>query len=465
MIYGQTFLNESVNRNRRDSSLSLLESVAFDEYQNRVTMLESCKDEHTRSLIEAQIEVLREVSLKDIKDKFLAFLKKIGDFIKKIIDKIKSFFNKDDKKKQEEELKAVKKKLEESNLMNEKLKKENFEQNMRNMDSEHELNSELIQAKRDLQKRNRELDAANKKLKDTNDALDKKDKELNAANTKIKDVTAEKEALTKKLDSVFSKAIENPLLYFNAYNYFRKDLDPVRISRCNVFIEIDPNNTRFRSEGKLSDSNIEQYEHEIGEWLDENKKYVQVITDDVKKALLNGEEDNYAKGFSIRGKYYGKTYAPALKEYIANDLQKRVKQAESSTFADVIENIAFVTENNYDSLMEATVDFNEGIANAEKAIDNILSKKNIDETQTDFKNDNQKVHDKLIITGLRTVIAMLKDNVACLAQITLYSAKANGVATTTLNTAANVMGIDALKSGANNYTKFVIDDYFGKTNK
>lgn len=465
MIYGQTFLNESVNRNRRDSSLSLLESVAFDEYQNRVTMLESCKDEHTRSLIEAQIEVLREVSLKDIKDKFLAFLKKIGDFIKKIIDKIKSFFNKDDKKKQEEELKAVKKKLEEANLMNEKLKKENFEQNMRNMDNEHELNSELIQAKRDLQKRNRELDAANKKLKDTNDALDKKDKELNAANTKIKDVTAEKEALTKKLDSVFSKAIENPLLYFNAYNYFRKDLDPVRISRCNVFIEIDPNNTRFRSEGKLSDSNIEQYEREIGEWLDDNKKYVQVITDDVKKALLDGEEDNYAKGFSIRGNRYGKTYAPALKEYIANDLQKRVKQAESSTFADVIKNITYVIENNYGSLMEATVDFNEGIANAEKAIDNILSKKNIDETQTDFNNDFQKVHDKLIITGLRTVIAMLKDNVACLAQITLYSAKANGVATATLNTAANVMGIDALKSGASDYTKFVIDDYFGKTNK
>jgi hypothetical protein len=458
MIYGKTFLNESVNRNRRDSSLSLLESVAFDEYQNRVTMLESCKDEHTRSLIEAQIEVLREVSLKDIKDKFLAFLKKIGDFIKKIIDKIKSFFNKDDKKKQEEELKIVKKKLEEANLMNEKLKKENFEQNMRNMDNEHELNSELIQAKRDLQKRDRELDAANKKLSNANNALDKKDKELNAANTKIKDVAAEKEALTKKLDSVFSKAIENPLLYFNAYNYFRKDLDPVRISRCNVFIDIDPNN---RSEGKLSDSNIEQYERKIGEWLDENKKYVQVITDDVKKALLNGEEDNYAKGFSIRGKYYGKTYAPALKEYIANDLQKRVKQAESSTFADVIKNITYVIENNYDSLMEATVDFNEGIANAEKAIDEILSKKSIDETQTDFGNDFQKVHDKLIITGLRTVIAMLKDNVACLAQITLYSAKANGVATATLNTAANVMGIDALKSGASDYTKFVINTALG----
>ena len=465
MIYGQTFLNESVNRNRRDSSLSLLESVAFDEYQNRVAMLESCKDEHTRSLIEAQIEVLREVSLKDIKDKFLAFLKKIGDFIKKIIDKIKSFFNKDDKKKQEEELKAVKKKLEEANLMNEKLKKENFEQNMKNLNSEHELNGELIQAKRDLQNRDRELDATNKKLQDTNNALDKKKRELDAANSKLKDVAAEKEALTKKLDSVFSKAIENPLLYFNAYNYFRKDLDPVRISRCNVFIDIDPNNTRFRSEGKLSDSNIEQYEREIGEWLDDNKKYVQVITDDVKKALLNGEEDNYAKGFSIRGNHCGTTYAPALKEYIANDLQKRVKQAESSTFADVIKNITYVIENNYGSLMEATVDFNEGIANAEKAINEILSKKSIDETQTDFGNDFQKVHDKLIITGLRTVIAMLKDNVACLAQITLYSAKANGVATTTLNTAANVMGIDALKSGASDYTKFVIDDYFGKTNK
>jgi len=461
MIYGQTFLNESVNQNRRDSSLSLLESVAFDEYQNRVTMLESCKDEHTRSLIEAQIEVLREVSLKDIKDKFLAFLKKIGDFIKKIIDKIKSFFNKDDKKKQEEELKAVKKKLEEANLMNEKLKKENFEQNMRNMDNEHELNSELVQAKRDLQKRDRELDAANKKLKDTNDALDKKDKELNAANTKIKDVTAEKEALTKKLNSVFSKAIENPLLYFNAYNYFRKDVNPVKMSRCNVFIDIDPNNTRPASKGKLSDSDIEQYEREIGEWLEDNKKYVQVITDDVKKALLNGEEDNYAKGFNIRGSLYGKTYAPALKEYIANDLQKRVKQAESSTFADAIKNIAFVIDNNYEDLMECTVDFDRGIANAEKAINEILSKRSNDEAKTDF----QKTYDNLTISGLRTVIAMLKDNVACLAQITLYSAKANGVATSTLNTAANVMGINALKSGASDYTKFVIDDYFGKTNK
>jgi hypothetical protein len=459
MIYGQTFLNESVNRNRRDNSLSLLESVAFDEYQNRVVMLESCKDEHTRSLIEAQIEVLREVSLKDIKDKFLAFLKKIGDFIKKIIDKIKSFFNKDDKKKQEEELKIVKKKLEEANLMNEKLKKENFEQNMRNLDREHELGKELVQAKRDLQKKDRELDAANKKLRNANNTLDKKDKELDAANTKIKDVTDEKEALTKKLDGVFSKAIENPLLYFDAYNYFKKDVDPKRIADCRVFSEIDPNN---RTNKRID---IQEYEHIVGEWLDKNKDSAQVITDDVKKALLNGEEDNYAKGFSIRGGVYGKTYAPALKEYIANDLQKRVKQAESSTFADVIKNITYVIENNYESLMETTVDFNEGIANAEKAINEILSKKSIDETQTDFKNDFQTAYDKLIITGLRTVIAMLKDNVACLAQITLYSAKANGVATATLNTAANVMGIDALKSGASDYAKSVIDDYFGKTNK
>lgn len=430
MVYGQSFLNEGVvNQNRRDSSLSLLESVAFDEYQTRVAMLESCKDEHTRSLIEAQIEVLREVSLKDIKDKFLAFLKKIGDFIKKIIDKIKSFFNKDDKKKQEEELKAVKKKLEETNLMNEKLSKEND----------------------DL----REKNAASDAIRQHERELNKKERELNRA--KIKDATAEKEALTKKLNGVFSKAIENPLLYFNAYNYFRKGVDPVKISQCNVFYNIDPNNKGFDTEedGKISDANIERYERMIGKWLEENKNSAQVITDDVKKALLHGEEDNYAKGFSIRGNFYGKTYAPALKKYIEDDLQKRVKPAESSTFSDAIRNITDVIGNHYSDLMETTVDFDRGIANAEKAINEILSKKGNEEAQND--------HDKLIIAGLRTVIAMLKDNVACLAQITLFSAKASGAATTALKTVASVMSIDKIKSAVEPYSdnEFIINKTLG----
>lgn len=445
MIYGQTFLNESVNRNRRDSSLSLLESVAFDEYQNRVTMLESCKDEHTRSLIEAQIEVLREVSLKDIKDKFLAFLKKIGDFIKKIIDKIKSFFNKDDKKKQEEELKIVKKKLEEANLMNEKLKKENADLS--------NDNAELYKDNVELKRKNVTSEYDNRNaLNRANDALDKKDKELNAVNSKIKDVTAEKEALTKKLNSAFSKAIENPLLYFNAYNYFRKDVDPIKLTQCDIFKNIDPN-YEYEDDDKLSDSNIELYERKIGKWLDKNKNNAQVITDDVKKALSHGEEDNYAKGFSIRGNWQGKAYAPSLKKYIEDDLQKRVKPAESCTFNDAIKNITLVIDNQYLDLMETTVDYDRGIATAEKAISEILSKKSNEEAQND--------HDKLIIAGLRTVIAMLKDNVACLAQLTLFSAKASGAATMALNTAASVMSIDKIKSVVDDKGERIINRTLG----
>lgn len=98
MIYGQQFLREATT-SRRNTSLDELYSVAWSEYNNKKRLMESCNSYTQRSLLEAQVDVLREVSLKDIGNKIKEIFQKIINWIKSVIDKIVGLFTKEKKAK------------------------------------------------------------------------------------------------------------------------------------------------------------------------------------------------------------------------------------------------------------------------------------------------------------------------------------------------------------------------------
>lgn len=97
--YGHKFdsLIESKNKEVEDISISEstfgFVSVAYDEYMNRCSLLESCTED-SKAILEAQIEVLKEVSIKDIFSKLIDKVRHIFRVIKGIIEEI-SFIIKD----------------------------------------------------------------------------------------------------------------------------------------------------------------------------------------------------------------------------------------------------------------------------------------------------------------------------------------------------------------------------------
>lgn len=95
MIYGNKFLP------KKEESASILEfgihSVVYDEYCVYNSLLESCSDDTNKSILEAQVTILREVSFKDIIDKIIkkitSFLEWLKDLVTTIVEKVKSFLN------------------------------------------------------------------------------------------------------------------------------------------------------------------------------------------------------------------------------------------------------------------------------------------------------------------------------------------------------------------------------------
>lgn len=75
-----------------------IESVVYTEYLNKKSILESCTDEAQRPLLEAQLQVLQEVAIKDIWNKVKEAFIKLKNWIKNLWD---SIFNKAKKRRAE----------------------------------------------------------------------------------------------------------------------------------------------------------------------------------------------------------------------------------------------------------------------------------------------------------------------------------------------------------------------------
>lgn len=96
MIYGNKFLPKNIVEN----SIFTIESVACEEYFNRIDLLESCTDESSRPILEAQVQVLYEISFKDIIAKIKEIWEKFKAWVKDLWNRI---FDKEKRQKEREE--------------------------------------------------------------------------------------------------------------------------------------------------------------------------------------------------------------------------------------------------------------------------------------------------------------------------------------------------------------------------
>lgn len=124
--YLNTFNGGSINKTYTSSStveeqILSLESIVFNEYNSCVTLLESAVGYEDRIRLEAKVEVLRELSLKDIGDKFKQAWEWIKELVKKFIDWITGFFRKSGTEKTKKNIDEAKKELQKRNIQYEKM--------------------------------------------------------------------------------------------------------------------------------------------------------------------------------------------------------------------------------------------------------------------------------------------------------------------------------------------------------
>lgn len=95
MIYGNKWLPQSKTES---TNIDTINSIAYDEYCNYTNLLESCTDENIRPVLEAQVQILYEVSIKDIIEKIKSWWRsvrqKFVEFLTKLYKKIQSLLSK-----------------------------------------------------------------------------------------------------------------------------------------------------------------------------------------------------------------------------------------------------------------------------------------------------------------------------------------------------------------------------------
>lgn len=85
-FYGNQFLiRENINNN--------IISIAYNEYCNYCSLLESCTNDNERTILEAKIEVLHEIAIKDIFEKIKKIWINFKNWLNKLIIKTKEKIN------------------------------------------------------------------------------------------------------------------------------------------------------------------------------------------------------------------------------------------------------------------------------------------------------------------------------------------------------------------------------------
>lgn len=203
MFYGNSVLKQqdSVVENYDLAGSLICESVCMTEYNNRLIMYENCTDESERALLESQLEVLQEISIKDIGKKIIGALMKLWEHIKRIAKKIKDFIT-------GARIKELKKRAEELEEKVAELEKNNAE-----------LGKENNHLKFDLKSKTDTYDTViatqNTFHKTVQDVLQKSLDKTQFNYTQIKE----------KLNKIIEKAVKNKYIYFNPFDYLNIDAE------------------------------------------------------------------------------------------------------------------------------------------------------------------------------------------------------------------------------------------------
>ena len=413
-IYGHKFDNLLLE-NKYQAFQSKSVSVVYEEYLNRKNLLEACIDSNERTILESQVELLQEISIKDIFERIKEALGRFVEWIRKLIEKVKNFFTGAKYKAAEKEIEELKKQIDE-----EKLK------NVAVGDLEKEVNklkAELKQAENNADREKEEREIASKKYNDEIDNLKDQRQELRVA-VKEKDKSISSlESKIKQLESLKDKISEyKPILFFNANNYLDDSFSPQKIAN-NAQDIIKKMNSEYKASDKES----------IKKFLDEYEKYLYILNDETKKRL----GDNYLLRHG------------GVSNYNFSDLCKKDMEEEAAKFkgADMAAvykrvavgdyyNVGYLIEilDGYElfaqNLMKASekefdVTYSQHIGNSSSGVTNDRDE-NVDYNK--FKEKEKAIHANELFKRIDTAIDLAKASVTACGTLIKYEGEAVGAA-------------------------------------
>ena len=250
-----------------ESSVVDFDSVVYTEYLNRKSMLEACTDESQRSLLEAQVEVLCEASIKDLFKRIKDVIHNFIEWIKKIIKKVKDFFTGAKYKNALKEIEDLKAEIKSKDLANADLDKKI-----------KDLKEELSKAQSDSAKKEEELKKANKEVEIAKHSEKFKSdlhKEEAESHSKTREML---EAEIERMENLREKlAKPDPIIFFNATNYIRRDISPQSLARCASEVM-----------GKLdSDRYSDNHKEALEKWIEKYGSKLYILNDETEKRLGN----------------------------------------------------------------------------------------------------------------------------------------------------------------------------------
>lgn len=264
-------------QNKPNIDIEPVVSVVYEEYLNRKSMLENCTDTNMIPVLEAQVNVLYEVSLKDIKDKVIEIINAFIDWVKKIIKKVKDFITGAKYKAAQDEI--------------EQLKKEIDINKVKNMNLEKEI----------------------ERLKKEQEAKDKANEEEKEHIRNAVDLSVE------KLEKIKEKIKEpNPIMFFDAHNYLNRSFSPQRLA-SNAYNIMQSLNTGYGDKSAKD---------RIKDFLDEYEKYLYILNDKTKERL--GEDSELR---------YGGIDHAALYSICKSDMEKEAEKFKNVSLGDLYDEI------------------------------------------------------------------------------------------------------------------------------
>ena len=401
-FYGNMVL-ESANNTFVDTI-----SVVFDEYCNYSQLLESCLDEKEKAVLEAKVEVLYEVSMKDIKSWIKKQIDRIVEIIRKAWEYVKEFFKSKKTKAMEEEIKNLKNNiavLEKNNVDMEALYKASLSDAKI---ASKETEDNIKRHRENLEKFKSSMDDHIATLNDT------MSKTVAAHKDSYNKLKSEYESQGEKISKFLAKLANNKYIHFDMYDYIVKDYDPLRIVRGNSLRNL----TTLRSD-KEKDEAIERTNKKILEY-----KYYEIIHKDVLDYMEK-------EGRSITSGGYDHII---VNEYIEKHLEEQLKD-KKFTIDNLVKHLEWLTHGyQITACSEICGKYNE----AAKQLENYLGKylnydrngsNNPAEDSYQIRANSHDMYEyKDVIEGIRNILKSIDGSTRYLSVICKYAGKASGVA-------------------------------------
>lgn len=415
-FYGNQFLlKETVIENNIDD-ISNIVSYSYNELCNYNNLLESCIDDKERELLEAKVEVLYEISMKDIGAFIKKAINRIIEIIRDAWNKIREFFKSKKSKMMEEEIKDLKRKV--NDLEKEKVDIETmYKEKVSNLKNENDnYKSKVSKMEQDIKTKDNQHDKTIKDYQNSVNTWRDRSKTWEDQNSENQN---EKIKLGKKISSILAQLSQNKFIYFNMYDYIVKDFDPVRFINSNEFQHMfelkydDKGNSRFR----IDDI--------------KNNKYINIINEDMYKKI-----ENYKGNTNVsRGGY--NHYA--INGVINQDLEEKMNKSKYDDINKLIDHLEWLCSGYQITACNQLCNSYNILANR---LQNSLGKYTKFDTSLDSyeskKEDgiNKKSMDEysFIIKTSQEILKIISDNAQYLSVFCKFAGKASGSAEQALMT-------------------------------